>query len=445
MKVRVPGWSAPNFLHTRARSNILRAALAFAACAFGPAGRAQPLAPYFPPGVPGFDMQRGVTVLTRERPLFENLGLHAGDFLVHADAGQSVGEDTDVTGQASGPASAVARTDASVLAGALWSQAQLGLAADVGENVFGSLPDQDRTDYAAAAGAGAAVGRQVLGVGYAHRLVFQTGNDIGQLRADAPVREEVDDARASDRVALGWGSLTPNLEVSSERFGPARVGGLSLPQAFRDRDAVQAGVTGRSGPAEERSLLLVLLGVASLHPDRPAGQPDYDQTGALAMAGVDYPSGGVWRYQLLGGVERRAFRDARFSTRVAPVAQAAAIWTPDGMTTVTAQLSRSIEDTSAEGSSGAVYTTARVVLDHEYLRNVLLQARVRLQSAAFAQAGGTQTGAGAGAGATWLVDRHVRVSLNYDFSAQSGGAAAGPGASARVERHLLLLSVRWGL
>ena len=49
------------------------------------------------------------------------------------------------------------------------------------------------------------------------------------------------------------------------------------------------------------------------------------------------------------------------------------------MTTVTATLTRSIEDAAQEGIVGYTYTRARLVLDHEYLRNVLLQASASVQ------------------------------------------------------------------
>ena len=66
------------------------------------------------------------------------------------------------------------------------------------------------------------------------------------------------------------------------------------------------------------------------------------------------------------------------------------------MTTVTATLTRSMEDAAQETVAGYTYTSARLVVDHEYLRNVLLQASVGVQRADFLQGGGHQTGFSAG-------------------------------------------------
>ena len=87
----------------------------------------------------------------------------------------------------------------------------------------------------------------------------------------------------------------------------------------------------------------------------------------------------VWRYRVLFGWEMRAFRASEFSTHQAPIAELALIWSPSGMTTLTATVTRSIEDAAQEGIAGYTYSRARVVIDHEYLRNVLLQASASVQ------------------------------------------------------------------
>ena len=58
------------------------------------------------------------------------------------------------------------------------------------------------------------------------------------------------------------------------------------------------------------------------------------------------------------------------------------------MTTLTATVTRSIEDAAQEGIAGYTYSRARVVIDHEYLRNVLLQASASVQYANYLPAGG---------------------------------------------------------
>jgi hypothetical protein len=83
-------------------------------------------------------------------------------------------------------------------------------------------------------------------------------------------------------------------------------------------------------------------------------------------------------------------------------------------------LSRLIEDTAAEGTAGYTYTNASLVVDHEYLRNVLLQGRTGVQVANYLLGGGTQARFTVGAGITWLMNRRMQLSANYDFTTQNG-------------------------
>ena len=115
------------------------------------------------------------------------------------------------------------------------------------------------------------------------------------------------------------------------------------------------------------------------------------------------------------------------------------------MTTITAALTRSMEDAAQETVAGYTYTSARLVMDHEYLSNVLLQASVGVQRADFLQGGGHQTGFSAGAGATWLINRHLRLSATYDFTDQRGNNSLAPLTTGNYTRSVGLLTLRLGM
>ena len=111
------------------------------------------------------------------------------------------------------------------------------------------------------------------------------------------------------------------------------------------------------------------------------------------------------------------------------------------MTTLTGRVTRSIEDAAQEGVAGFTYTAANLTVDHEYQRNILLQATGGVQQAEFLQGGGQQTGLLLGVGVTWLVDRRMRVAATYNYNDQRGGAVGTAGA---FNRSLGLLTLRYG-
>ena len=81
-------------------------------------------------------------------------------------------------------------------------------------------------------------------------------------------------------------------------------------------------------------------------------------------------------------------------------------------------------------------------MDHEYLRNVFLQARGAVQVAQFLQGGGVQTIETIGAGITWLVNRNLRLSVNYDHTAQQGGPSGTALSTGNYVRDLALITLR---
>jgi hypothetical protein len=115
------------------------------------------------------------------------------------------------------------------------------------------------------------------------------------------------------------------------------------------------------------------------------------------------------------------------------------------MTTVTATLTRSIEDAAQEGIAGYTYTSGRLVLDHEYQRNVLLQVYAGVQRADFLQGGGQASGVSLGGGVTWLLNRNMRLSATYDFTDQRGSSSPTLLTTGNYTRSVGLLTLRLGM
>lgn len=174
---------------------------------------------------------------------------------------------------------------------------------------------------------------------------------------------------------------------------------MPAPQAYRDRNVLQGGLTGRYEVAPLRSILFVLRGTDTHYTQPQPGAPSRNSTGGLALVGIERGDG-VWDLRLLAGWEQRDFVAPQYHAHGAPAAEADVTWSPSGLTTVTGTLSRTIEDAAQEGVAGYTSTTARLVVDHEYLRNVLLNGFASVQHAAFLQGGGTQTLYSLGGGVT---------------------------------------------
>jgi hypothetical protein len=390
------------------------------------AGRAQSILAYFPPGVPGYDQEQGVTILSRLRPLYDDANVRVGDFVLSPTLDEGVGFNSNVVGTPSGPSSAYLETSPALTASSDWSRDRLGAAVSLNSYNYFNTPKQNVTDVSGSIGGGYTIGREDLTLAYSHQSLYESGTTIGAVPSLEPVHYQVDDARSDYTFDLGRLSLTPNLDVSQYSFDNAMILGVPTDQQYRDRVIAVGGVTARYDLGGQEGALLVAQGVDSHYLEPQPGQPSNNSKSALLLAGLEFHAAGVWRYRLLAGIEVRDFQSALYGTRVAPDIEASVIYTPTGLTTLTSTLSRTIESPESEGTGGYNYTAASLVVDHEYLRNVLLEGRASLQAAQFLQGGGTQTAYSLGAGVTWLLNRHMRLSANYDFTQQqsSGGTSA---------------------
>ena len=417
------------------------------------AAHAQYIEQYFPYGTPGYTDEQGVTVLTRQRPLYESPGIHLGDFLIRPEWDQGFGYNSNVNGFSNGPSSTVLNTGGSLSATSLWARNSFGATFTVNNSRYFDAPAQSYTNWTASIGGSYQIGRGNLILGYSHLSLNEIGDEIGAVPSSTPIAYTVDDLRAQYTFDLGRLSFTPTYDMQYFQFTSASLAGQTLPQTYRDRVVSTGGVTTRYALSDQRNLIFVVEGVDSHYTVPLAGSPTFDSWSALILGGFDYVADGPFRYRVLVGVESRFFSSSSFGSHTAPIVAAEAIWTPTGLTTVTGSLARTIEDPAAEGTAGYVYTNARLVVDHELLRNVLLQGRTGYEIASYLQGGSSQNAFTVGGGVTWLLNRNLRLSLDYDFTDQTSGTpttfngipnatTVGTGA---FSRNLALLTLRFAL
>lgn len=380
--------------------------------------RAQSIGSYFPSGVGGYDEQLGVTVQSRARPLYAAPGINLDGFNIQPKLDQSLFYNSNPIGT-SGQGTWGSSTTASVTAGSLWSRNSLGLSLGVDTFRYFSLPTLNHTNWNIGVGGGYTIGDSQLVLAYSHQSYAQLGTSLATVQTQTPILDTIDSAQLSYTFNFSRFSVTPDVSASSYRFGTATVLGIPLNQQYLDRNALAAGVTTRYAMSDEGGLLFVVRGVDSTYTNPQPGVPSNDSKNFLLLAGLDYQAKGVWRYRLLAGVEMSTFAAAQYTTNTSPTVQASVIWTPTGTVTLTGTLTRSVQAPQSAGTNGFVLTSANLIADYEFRRNILLQARGGLQYAQYLQ-GGAQTNFTLGAGVSWLLNRNLRLSLDYDTTVQSG-------------------------
>ncbi len=430
-----------------------RAMMALLAAGGTTRAAAQSIDTYLPATVTGTDVEPGVTVLSRQRPGYDPQGLRFGDWSLNAGLSETAGDNTNVTGYDTGRASAFIDTRATADLAAEWVADRFAADMLVEDDAYLQQAHQSFANWTATLADTHAFGNEQATLAYSHLSLHQIASDFGALQADAPVPYQVDDLRAFGTVLLSRFTLIPLLDLQYVRDDDASVLGVPVSLSDQARTIVIAGAELRYALTDRRSLVLVGQGIETDYAHRPPDEPTESSTSFRLLAGLDTTARGVWRARVLVGAEVRSFAASAYSTRWSPIAEGSLIWTPDGMTTATLGLTRTIADPTDNGVQGYDLTKVTLTLDRELRRNLLLQASLGYQAADPLESGASQTNLLAGLSLTRLINRHLRVVVTYNFDAQRGAdvvLSAGPGFPTVVrggnyDRHVAGVSVRLAL
>lgn len=398
----------------------------------------------FPDGVPGYDTNDGVTVATRLHPEQMPLGLREDTLVFSPRLDQGFGYTSNAL---SGPyrrGSWEIVTAPSVTVASDWSNDAFGASVSAQDTRYLSLPRQDRTDGSVSGGGRIDIGDDTLTLAAAHVLAHEDRSQIDTIASDQPIAFQIDDVRASYAIADRRWNIVPSVQATNYTYSPTTLMGVPTSQAYRDRLVVQGGVTVTYDFAPLRSAVLVVRAIGQDYTRTPAGQPSPDSNAYQVLAGLDYDDNSVWRWRLLAGGEARRFASPLYPQQNTLIAEAGVGWSPSGLTTVTAVVSRDTEDAAQEGVSGLIYSSARLTIDHEYLRDLLFKASIGVQRADFFQ-GGHQTGTTAGLGVTWVMQRNARLLFTCDWTDLRGSSIPTEAAVNGYSRGVSLVTLRLGL
>ena len=412
------GWIIPAFVTGVIGLAASEGARAAIGAAFGSALGALPARPsidlastLFPQAVPGFDQEQGLT-LPSAPPIDDSSagrGVRAGSVFVQPSLDLGVGFDSNVLGARGRPGSAVVSQAPAVSITTDGSSVRAGAFFDIENATYLDQPRQSRTDFKAAVGATANIGRHSVTFGYSHLRLHDDPAAVGSIASSEPTPFDVDDVRLSGRIELGRLSLLPFTDYSHWSYGSVRIGGIQTDQSFRNRSLLQAGSAARLMIGERRDLLASLSFISTQYDKDFGTTAAPSSSGVLALGGVDFELDPAVRARVLLGIQARAYRSSLYRNQVVTVGQVALSWLPQKQTEVSLALSRSLEDLAQEDPGGTIFTRAELAIRHEYWRNLVLRARTGVTSAEFLQLGGTQASGYVGGGFEWDINRHWRL------------------------------------
>ena len=395
-------------------------------CAVSTATGGQELEGYLPTGLPVLGTPANVTVLTRPRPDYDPPGVHAGSFVVQPLVAEGFGFDSNPSGAPGQAGSAFASTQAAVSVASDWARDGIGASVTVDDRRYLQKPNLSRTDDTVSLGGRYDVGAQdhlLLSATHADLHVEPTGIDA--LSNQRAVPFQVNSGTASYLFNLSRLSFEPFALLNDTTYSATRLGGgSSVSNSYLDNTMVTEGVTARYELSPLRRLVAVVRSAESSFSHTTPGVPRRDSVDVSVLGGIDYVADGLFRYRALVGYQIREYASAAIKSQNAPIVEADVIWTPSLLTTVEATANRKIVNSTDPLIPGYTDTAARLQVEHEYLRDVLLNAHTSVELAQYERDGGRQTLYGAGVGATWLLNHTQRVSATFDHTQSSSNTRA---------------------
>lgn len=430
-------FSRHSVLHPGARLALAAtAALSAGMVLGGGAALADLVDGYFPPGIIGPDAKTGITVNSRERPATDPQGVHVGNFTIRPQVSFGAGYDSNPLFSAHAKPAALAQTTGSISAASNGVGDTLSGLITFDDTRYPSLANQSATNWSASIGKLFTLAADRLALTATHLGLHQTARDLNSAALDTPGAYGVNNLRATYTAERGQFTFTPQLQYTGYRYEDVLISGARVSQAYRDRDIVDGELGTKFSSALLHDIALVLRGASIQYRVAQPGQMKPDATTAAALVGIDHATSAVWRYRFLAGAQSRQSSSPAVKARTAPVAEANLIYQPSGLTTVGLTVTRAVQDAAGEFAAAFTYTEARLSVDHELTRDILLHAHLRMQRAEYEQTSATETVSNAEASATWLMNRNMRLIGSYSYVSKqptAGGAITESIAMVRLQ------------
>lgn len=165
---------------------------------------------------------------------------------------------------------------------------------------------------------------------------------------------------------------------------------------------------------------------------------DRSSSGYEINIGSQLYGSGVLYGDFFIGFKEQNYDDPRLKTINGISGGGSLTWLPSGLTTVNLTSSRLIRETTVNTASGVFESKAKLDIDHELLRNLLLNLNVSYTHDDFVGIGREDKYLGVGFSANYLMNRNVNFALQYKFNNRS---SSNPGSD--FNRNILSLGVKF--
>jgi len=383
---------------------------------------------------------RDDSVLTRERPEFDALGIRAGTFLLFPSLTGSVSYDDNIFADADDEEDDIIYGVLPALeARSQWSRHSLALRADVDAGFYSDNDDSNYVDYGIAA-----LSRiDVIGQSAIRINAFARQEHEDRDSQDEAGDEDVTDlfdARLNVNYRHVFNRLfvQPGFDIRRRDFDD--VGDINNDDRdrFTYRGDLRVGYAVRPG--------LAVFGLGEVNTVRYDETPDdggveRDSEGARIGAGFEIDLTGKVVGEFDVGYSVQEYDDNDLDDFSGPTAGGQITWNVTPLTAIIGGLRVEIEETTValdgERASSKLVSDATLNVVHELRRNILLRGGVGFTRDDFEGIDRTDDTFDGTVGASYLITRNLSVDLDYDYTNRDSDVDNG-----EFTRNVIMLGLR---
>ena len=368
--------------------------------------------------VQGEEYSQDETVTTRKRPELDPLGIHTGGFQLypaltlaetHADNIYATNKDEKhdyITGY-----------HPELTLKSNWNRNALNLYANADIGRYSDYGDEDYTDYSVGTDGRLDVERNDYLTGaidYARKHVPRSSPD--DRRGVKPTKYDVGSISAAykhsiNRLSFKFGGALDRLDYQNV---PGLFGTIDNHDQDRDVVEIQAKINYELQPSYSA---FIRTGYKNVNYNEKFDNSGLQRSnnGYSVDIGSDLFLTGLISGEVYAGYLTRDYDDPALKNIDTFTGGGRLTWIPTGLTTVNLSLTREIYETTVSTASGNISTKAGVVVDHELLRNLLLNVSLGARRDNFKGIDRNDDYQELGIGGKYLMNRYLYLSLGYSY------------------------------
>ncbi len=363
--------------------------------------------------------RRGETVLTRERPEWDPIGLRLSGFLLFPELAVTQNYNDNIFADRDGEISDyIIDIQPRLRVESDWNNHALNLQADADIGRYLDNSAENFEDYRFLLDGRLDITRETLflgGVGYAQNHEKRgSPDDVG---GSEPTRFTVSEGFA--RFRHGFNRLTVQMDGRIREHDFHNVPGSNgiIINDDRDRTRTEGGLRfSYEFIPQVEGFIRGVINTQSYNTRSDDTGLDRSSSGYLAVIGTDIDFTGITFGEIYAGYLFQDLDDPGFNDVEGYVFGGLLTWNVTGLTTVRFDVEREIEETTVGRASSVFASRAGVMVDHELLRNLLLNASFFFTREEFEGIDRNDNLYEVEVGSKYLLNRYLYLSLGYRYT-----------------------------